>query len=173
MPRVYEKKKFNMGRDYHCGRCGRKIEPGEQYFSWSFRYGGTRTNCADHRPRPSELTQSKMAEVYAAIEGAEDTLESAETVAEMREAIESVAEQVQQTAEEYREADEAFGGMGATESAERADELESWASDLEYYDPDEPDEPDEDDDEEEEDDGSDALEDARNEAQDLLNNCPL
>src|SRR3954464_10047336 len=76
VPRVYTQKKSSRGAERRCGRygCGKVIEPGESYFQFSFRYGGTHYRCAEHRPRQSELTQSKMSAVYAAIEDAGDNL---------------------------------------------------------------------------------------------------
>lgn len=142
MPRVNTQTKSNRGRTLHCGRCGATILPTETYFSWSFRYGGTRTNCHRHPPRSSELTQSKMAEVYAAIESAEDQLDGCTTIEDIKDQVTDVASTVQEVAGEYRDAAEAFGGQG--ENAERADELDSWADELESFDPDEPPDPDDD-----------------------------
>lgn len=142
MPRVTVKKKNRAGADRECGRCGDGIEPGQEYRSWSFRYGGTHYRCMKPgcRPRQSELTQSKMSEVYSAVEEAEETLKgdaSTITVADIRDAVSEAAEAVGAVAEEYREADQAFGGQGATESAERADELEDFASALDNFSPEE------------------------------------
>lgn len=47
-----------------------------------------------------------------------------------------MAEAVREVADEYRAADEEFGGQGATEHAERADELEAWADELDGFEPD-------------------------------------
>lgn len=154
MPRVHRTRKNRAGAERSCGKCGRKIEPGQEYLSWSFRYGGTRYRCMDHPPRPSDLTQSKMAEVYAAVEGAQDDLPGLTETDAIQEAVHDVASTVREVAEEYREAAEPFGGMG--ENAERADELEGWASDLESFYPD----------------GEDA-EAAREEAEELVSGCPL
>jgi hypothetical protein len=142
-----------------------------------------------------------MSEVYDAIEEAEETISNVETVQEIIDAIESVSNSAAEVVEQYRTAAENFGGVG--ENAERADELEGWQSELESFAPDEPEEAQVDqaaieaqmeqdgfsrddeaewvavledrvqeaEDELEQD--QDALEDARSEAQDLLNNCPL
>lgn len=202
MPRVHKQKKSGRGKERKCGRCGVVIKPGDMYFHWSFRYGGTQFRCAEHYPRQSELTQSKMADVYAAIEEAQDALQDATEVSEVIELVHAVGERAQEVAEEYREAAESFGGMG--ENAERADELESFADELSSFDAEE--EPDNEDvrakveaqmtadgfseeDEAEwtsvfearmeeaadgdEDPAAEALEAARNEAQDVLNGCPL
>jgi hypothetical protein len=74
MPRVNARTKNRAGKERSCGRCGKKIEPGDRYYTWSFRYGGTHFRCAAHYPRPSELTQSKLSAVYAATENLEDQL---------------------------------------------------------------------------------------------------
>lgn len=140
MPRVQTQTKSNRGRERHCGRagCGKKIEPGERYYQFSFRYGGTHFRCAAHYPRPSELTQSKMSAVYAAIEDAEDQLINA-GLDDMAGIIEAVAEAVDEVASEYRDAGEAMGEAGY-ENQERADELDGWSSELQGFETPEPEE---------------------------------
>lgn len=165
MPRVNEKRKNAGGKERRCGRCSKTILPGERYFSWSFRYGGTHYRCAEHRPRQSELTQSLMADVYLAVEDAQDALPTVDNVDDIRSLVEPVSEVVAGVVDQYREAAEAFGGQG--ENAERADELEDWQNDLESFYPDEPDE------DASNDEQADAVENARQEAEDLLNGCPL
>jgi hypothetical protein len=156
MPRVNTQKKSTRGKDIRCGRCGAEIVPGEDYFKWSFRYGGTRTNCYRHRPRPSELTQSKLSEVYAAVESAEDALKGEGlTVSDIQEAVGEVAEVVEEVAGEYEEAAEPFNYQG--EHQERADELRDWGSELEGFYPDE----------------SDDVQEVRDEALELVGGCPL
>lgn len=135
MPRVYTKTKSSRGAERRCSRCGQPIKPGETYYEWAFRYGGTRRNCFRHRPRQSELTQSAMGDIYSAVENAQDQMPNATTYDEIKELVESVATAVQEVVDQYREADEAFGGHGATESAQRADELEGWQQDLESWEP--------------------------------------
>jgi hypothetical protein len=191
MPRVNEKKKSRAGRDYHCTTCGRKIEPGENYYSWSFRYGGTHHACVDHYPKRSQLTQSLMGEVYAAIEAAETEIQNAESVADIQSCLEDVGQSAEDVAGQYREAAEHFGGEG--ENAERADELESWAQEVAYVDLPEPEEAEFDEDEvglavlqddyavdtvEELDAGqrmewAGKLQEARDAAQEALDSCPL
>lgn len=157
MPRVVTRTKSARGAERRCGRigCGKVIQEGERYHTFGFRYGGTHYRCEPHYPRQSELTQSKMADVYAAIEDAEDALGKAATVEDVTGMVGAVAEQVDTTAEEYREAAEPFGGQG--DNAERADELEGWSSDLQAFYPD---------------DDSD-VEAARDEAREMLGGCPL
>lgn len=119
-----------------CGAlgCGKEIQPGENYWTWSFRYGGRQVRCTEHPPKQSDMTQSKMGEVYAAVEEAEVDLVAATTIDDIKDAVQSVSEVAQQVVEEYREAAEHFGGQG--ENAERADELEGWADELGNFDPD-------------------------------------
>jgi hypothetical protein len=155
MPKVIERTKSRQGAERWCEQCARVIEPGQPYLQWSFRYGGTHYRCTDHPPRPSDLTQSKLAEVYAAIESAEDGLPAAEDAEAVGDLVAEVKDAVYQVAEEYREAAEPFGGEG--ENAERADELEGWAQELESFYPD-----------------TDApLEDVRSEASEMIGGCPL
>lgn len=167
MPRVITKKKSSAGKPYACGKCRRPIEPGEDYRSWSFRYGGTYRRCfrPECAPRPSELTQSLMSSVYAAQEEFSDGAPY-ETVADVVTAVEMVRDAAEEVREQYEAAAEPFGGQG--EHQDRADELESWISDLESFSP------------EDDLDGEDALEDAAavveaafEEAEQLVGGCPL
>jgi hypothetical protein len=135
MPRVKTQKKTRAGGDKYCGRCSAKIEPGESYYRWSFRYGGARQNCFRHSPRPSELTQSLMSAIYSAVEVAEDAMESTSSVEEIKELVESVESAASEVTEGYREAAESFGGAGG--NGERADELDGWVSELQQFAPDE------------------------------------
>jgi ABC-type transporter Mla subunit MlaD len=165
MPRVYSPKKNRSGKSLACGRCSRTIEPGETYYWWKFRYGGKQVRCGDHYPRPSELTQSKLSQVYAAVEGAEDALGDAKTVDEVTGALETAAGEVRDVADEYREAAEAMGDAGS-EHEERADAVEEFADALEQFDPDLDDEPEEDESEEEA--QARVLEEAREQASEVL-----
>lgn len=157
MPRVIIRKKNKAGKERICGKCSEAIKPGDTYKTWSFRYGGTYYRCSGLacRPRPSDLTQSKLSEVYAAVESAEDEIPGLNYIEEIKSSVDQVAETTQEIAQEYEEAAEPFGGEG--ENAERAQELESWADELHGFDVDE--------------EGS--IEDAKTEALDLIAGCPL
>ena len=137
MPRVHSQTRSTRGRAKRCGRagCGREIQPGEKYFSFSFRYGGTQVRCSDHYPKQSELTQSKLSELYAAIEDAEDEMSSAESVDDVVTALSNVEEVAQNLASEYEEAAEPFGGQG--ENMERAEALQAYADELSNFSPEE------------------------------------
>lgn len=175
--RVYTKVKSARGKSYTCTKCGKLIQPGTTYHEWSFRYGGDRRQHAEcGRPKPSQLTQSKLATVYAAIEDAEERVGSAESIDELQDILNDVAQAARDVADEYREAAEAMGAAGESGiSAERAEELDSFADEVENTSLTEPDEPDEDEDEAEDADtsGNDPLEDARQEVQDAISNLSL
>lgn len=146
MPRVESKKKGG-GKTRHCAVCQAEIIKGERYYTFAFRYGGRRYHCKDHRPKRSQLTQSKLSAVYEAIEAAEENIGDVTTVEDAEQMLNEIAEVVREVAEEYREAAEPFGGAG--ENADRADELEGFADELEgasfdAADPEEPEEVDED-----------------------------
>lgn len=139
MPRVYTyktraRRKHADSGYYTCSKCGQDILPGQDRYEWSFRYGGTyRRHVACGMPRQSELTLSKMAQVYAAQEDVEDLLMKDDwTEDDVRDALENAAAEVDTVVDEYREAAENFGGQG--ENADRADELESYSSDLQQVD---------------------------------------
>lgn len=135
MPTVHSQRRVAKGHERRCGRagCGRIIQVGETYYRFKFRYGGEQYRCVDHYPRSSELTQSKLAQVYAANEDLDDQLDQLTTEDEILDAVTVAADQAREVADEYREADEAFGGYGATENAERADMVEEWANELEGF----------------------------------------
>ncbi|HUW14874.1 MAG TPA: hypothetical protein VM537_34460 [Anaerolineae bacterium] len=124
------------------------ISKGDTYYHWSFRYGGKHRS--KDRPRPSQLTQSKLSGAYAAQESIEDL--SGETdIDTIRSVVESAISEIQEVAEEYRDsADtirETFSeSPTADECEEKAEALESYAEELEGVTLDEwSDEPDEDD----------------------------
>lgn len=170
MPRVEVKRKNKAGRERSCGKCGERIETGSLYKSWSFRYGGTHFRCVkvECQPRQSDLTQSIMAEVYLAVENAEDSLPTAESVGVVKELVESVADAAMTVSEQYREAAESFGGGG--ENGERADELEGWSDELASFDPEEESGHLEDELAEQ---VAEAVQAAREEAEQLVGGCPL
>lgn len=123
-----------------CSKCGETIEPGQQRYTWSFRYGSTYNRHATcGRPRQSELTQGRVGELYAQQEAIEDltgnppqdlTVEAFETFRDdVSQALEEAAGVARDLGEEYAAAAEPFGGQG--ENQDRADSCESWASTLE------------------------------------------
>lgn len=133
-----------------CGKCGVDIPVGAPYRHWSFRYGGKRIRCMAPAcsPRNSDLTQSKYAEVWAAVESAEDTIGAwtgtdgaPGDLDEVIEALREAAEAGRDVASEYESAADAMeqnGGSAGEESRERASALESWADTVEGFSFDEP-----------------------------------
>lgn len=133
MPRVRTKTKSRAGQKYHCGKCGKAIKPKEKYYEWKFRYGGThRQHESCGYPRASQLTQSKMSTVYAAIEDAGDDIAKAETPSDIADALDNCAESAREVASEYEQAMEAMGEAGANNSdwEERKSALEDFADSL-------------------------------------------
>jgi hypothetical protein len=138
LPRVYTYKtrartKHADQGHYQCSKCQEDILPGQERYEWSFRYGGTnRRHVSCGMPRQSELTQSKMAQVYAATEAVEDLLATDFEEDDLRSALETAVEEIRQVVSEYEEAAEHFGGEG--ENAERASELDGYADEIERVD---------------------------------------
>jgi hypothetical protein len=141
MPRVrsYKTVKRPGGKPPHtCDKCGKPIEPGTQRYEWKFRYGGTyrrHTTCG--MPRPSELTHSNKADLYAAQEAISDAMGNhpsttddfpayAEAIAQT---LRDAAEVARDTGSIYEQAAEPFGGQG--ENQERYEACEQWADELE------------------------------------------
>jgi len=180
VPRVHTQTARKSKYERTCSMCRGAIYPGQSYHSWSFRYGGTYyQHAACGYPRRSQLTQSAMGEVYAAIEAAEETIANwnGDGLGDLTSAVEEVAAATESVIDQYREADEAFGGYGATESAERAEQLEGWKDELDGFYPDDfsGEEPEEGEPrtEDQQDEFDTWVEEQRGEATDLLANCPL
>lgn len=132
MPRVETKKKNSAGKPYDCDRCDKKIMPGQSYYAWSFRFGGTHRQHTEHgMPKRGQLTQSKLSAVYHAVDDAEDTIQAAGTADEIAEVLSGVRDTVDEVKQEYEDACEAMGAAGESgQSREYADELESFSSEL-------------------------------------------
>jgi hypothetical protein len=115
-----------------------------------------------------------MSAVYSAIEFAEEDLPKRKTVEDVAQLVHDVAETVENVVDQYRDVEKAYGGQG--ENAKRADDLEGWKDELEQFEP-EPEEPDDADEvaltEDVDAAEAEALEAAREAAQELLNGCPL
>lgn len=137
MPQVHFVTKNKAGKTVVCGRpgCAKKIEPGDKYYHWSFRYGGKHYRCTAHSPRSSERTQSKMSGAYAAIESVEDALKTATALEDFTGALESAADDIESVRDEYQDSfdnmPENFqGGSTGEEIQEKRDGLDSFADTL-------------------------------------------
>lgn len=147
MPRVQSRTKSTRGAPYVCSTCGEPIKPGQEFYYWSFRYGGTRRIHVTHgRPRRSQLTQSAMGEVYAAVESLEDLMNGDWEFADVEGAVEDLKSTVEEVKTQYEEAAEHFGNAGTNQ--ERAEELEPFMDALEQIDLDDFEEEDPDDEDE-------------------------
>jgi hypothetical protein len=132
-----------------CGKCGDELPVGSAYrhYTVGFRSHYKRVRCMKPTctPRYSELESSRLADAYAAQETAEDSLvalraEPSDDATEVDTTVHEFGEALEELASEYRSADEQFGGGGMTDSAERADELDSASQDLSGFSADEFDE---------------------------------
>jgi len=137
MPRVntVQKARKAQGR---CGRCGSEIGVGDGYRWIKFRHGGRRIRClaSECRFRASDLTQSKMSEVYAAQENAEDSIGGCGSIEDLKALAEETAGAIREVSEQYQESadniHESFSeSTTADECEEKAQELESWADEIE------------------------------------------
>lgn len=124
-----------------CEKCRETIAKGDpyRYYFLGFRSKHKRVRCMKPTcsPRTSELESSNRAEAYAAIETAQDSLQAMRDepgeVSDVETVVQEAAEAINDVAQQYREADESFGGGGATQSGEIADQLEEAASELESF----------------------------------------
>ena len=136
MPRVSTKKKNSAGLPYDCCRCSNKITAGNQYYEWSFRYGGTYRQHVSHgNPKQSQLTQSKLSGAYAAIESAEEAVGTAESVEDLIFALEECASEIDGVADEYQDSFDAIPenlqqGSPAQEMQEKIEALQSFSEEL-------------------------------------------
>lgn len=131
MARITEVKKARKPQG-NCSRCGDPIERGDPYRHASPGFhGGKIVRCmkAGCAFRASDLTTSKMAEVYAGFETAEEDIRAATTVEDVHVAFENLAEVISEVASEYRDAAEAMGDAGV-ENEERADTLDDLEQEV-------------------------------------------
>jgi hypothetical protein len=171
MPRVHTKTRSNRAtkRPYRCERCREEILPGQRYFQWEKRYGGPRRQHVEcGYPRPTQLSNRKTAQIEEAVmdadlsqwqpsipeewDGSTDSIDV--DVEHLRDLLSNVAETARDVGQEYQDS---FDNLpenfqyGATGEAlqEVAQELESWADEVEDFDPqsDEPDWPEREEDE--------------------------
>lgn len=138
-----------QGATLACEKCRNQIGKGESYrwFKVGFRsrYKHIRCNRPECTPRQSEMTASKMAGVYAAIEDAESALSGLAPgeVSDIESILQTAGEGIEEVADEYREAGEASptGLVFGEDLNERADEISDAANELQSWSPSE-DEPD-------------------------------
>ena len=148
MPRVHTRTKSTRGRPtFPCRACSEPIKPGEKFYTWKKRYGGTSYMHVSHGfPKPSMLSNRKTAVIEDATGDFPSTVESTD---EISEALNAIAEIARDVGGEYEASADNMPeslqqGYQAEAMREVAQELETWADDLESWEP-EQDEPDEND----------------------------
>jgi FtsZ-interacting cell division protein ZipA len=147
VPRINSVKKAQKDQG-SCNRCGKAIKKGDSYRWIKFRHGGKRKRCSEYscRFRQSDLTQSdKLSRTYGAQEAAEDAIGGLDTASESFEddingALQEAAEEIREVAQEYQEsADNIRENFSesptADECEEKSGELESWADELDEFEP--------------------------------------
>lgn len=131
MPRVHHVKAQKDYKDIG-------VKAGEMYYWWRcYRRPKQRSKT---RPRPSQLSSAKSAEVEDAILDARQTIEGADSVDDITAAIEAVAESAREIAGQYEESAEAMaqtasGGSWEEEVREKQSQLEDFADSLEGFSP--------------------------------------
>lgn len=138
MPRVFEAKKNKGGKDYHCTKCGVKIEPGTVYLYFTRYRAKDRTiRCVSHRPLPSELTSSEtLSEAYSISETYEEAVRSAGCIQDVIDALDEAVtgvESLKDTVEDkINNLENAFpNGCPALETLQEYQQnLEQWYDEL-------------------------------------------
>lgn len=157
MPRVYTRTARGSKKVRRCTGCGKDIEPGQTFYTWSrrFGYGGAtyfrHTECG--RPRPTELSSRKTAQIEEAIQAADfafsETLpddfspdDSYEVdlgyiegvLGDIADVAESVADEYEESAENMPESLQYSAQCEAMR--EVAENLREWADTLRDFQPD-------------------------------------
>lgn len=105
MARVFTK--TNKRSEISCGKCKKKIESGEEYYTWKLRYGTKQIRCKSHPARPSEMTSGKLSGAYAAIEGAEEDClairQGKLEITELPAALNGCADECESVKDEYQD----------------------------------------------------------------------
>ena len=124
MPRAFLKTKNRGGhKTYKCTVCGEEIKAGEQYYTWKFNRGGRYFQHAHHgHPKRSQLSNSKMGEVWDAVDDFDVT--GAESIDDIKTALEDAACAADNVASEYNDSadniEQAFPSGNSTSEACRA-----------------------------------------------------
>jgi hypothetical protein len=122
-------------KEYTCEKCQATIPKGHEYIGYTvgFRSKYVHRRHTDCAPRPSERESSMLADAYAAVEGAEDSMDGLGSPDEFADVMADCASGIREVAEEYRAAAESMGSAGE-ENNERADTLDAVADELESVD---------------------------------------
>lgn len=160
MPRVtlHTRSSRVTKRPYICTGCRSEIEPGQKYYEWERRYGGPqRRHETCGRPRPTELSSRKTAQVEEAIldaqsaigswdqqplDGCTEPVESVELeYDDLTSALEAVAEVAREVASEYEDGvnnmpDALQYSPTGEAMTQVAEALNDWADEVEDFQPD-------------------------------------
>lgn len=115
----------------------RAVNKGEPYYWWKPRYGGKRYSAT--RPKPSQLSSGRKAEVMACQEDFAEALDGATTYDDIRAVCEDTANRLRELGDEYREGvynmpENLQDGDQAQRMNEMADGLDAQADELESLD---------------------------------------
>lgn len=162
MPRVAIRTRSKGGhKEYRCSGCGKNVEPGEKFYTWSRRFGRSGQTYYQHvacgYPRATQLSSRKTAAIEDAINDAQKAISEWSfdyelTFAEFKEGgsieietddidsiIEDVASEAQSVGEEYESGADNMPeslqyGQQAEAMREVASELEDWADRVRDWD---------------------------------------
>jgi hypothetical protein len=146
MARVNYVKKARKAQG-RCNKCGTEIKKGDAYKFIKPRYGAKKKACDKCRFRQSDTVSSdKLSRVYAAQENAEDAIGewdgSEGSADDVKGALEEAASEIREVSEEYQASADSIRDTfteseTADECEEKANNLESWADEMESFEPDE------------------------------------
>jgi len=140
MPRIttVQKARKEAGR---CGGCGTDIKKGDPYKWLKKRYGPRKVRCGKCAFKASDHAGGRLAEVYCAMEDAEDQISGwdGEDIEELRGYLEEAATNIRDLGEQYQESADnirqSFSESStADECEEKAEGLTSWADEIESCD---------------------------------------
>lgn len=175
MARIYTKTNRKKGR--RCGRCGKEIPTGDRYLITfpGYRNKTGTTRCTSCGMRFSDTMSGNMAEAYAALEDAEETIGEAESPEDVQQALSDASDALRDVASLYDDANSNWAGGQAEnpEFVEKRDELESAADELSDFYPNEYEEDEELDEDEQAEAKNAHLEDVRDEARGLIEGISL
>ncbi|HEV2174233.1 MAG TPA: hypothetical protein VGR71_11735 [Nitrospira sp.] len=123
-----------------CAKCKTKLPAGSpyRYYRPGFRSRSKVRLClsATCTPRRSELETSKLADAYAAIEDTETVIAEATDIDSVTDAVNECASRIRDLSEEYEQSIENAPMLEDT-VREKIELLDSFADDLESFEPDE------------------------------------
>ena len=141
MPRVSRHKSQGRSAEpMRCERCSQPIAKGEEYFQWAIKRqrGGVvkRQHVSHGSPRPSQLTESVMGQVYAAQESAQDAIDGAGVPSDCKDALEELKSEIESIRDEFQSnLDNMPEGLQQGDTGqliqERIEGLEEYESELE------------------------------------------